>query len=178
MASFVYFAYGSNLLAARLGARCPSAVHLGPAIAGNHRVAYDVRAADGSAKLGLRPVLGAVAHGVLWRIDDADRDGLAQAEGTNYREIVDFPVRRADGRREAVVSWLPRRGPEPGRPWHWYRALAGALEAALPPEAVVCLAAVAFEHDPDPDRPSFVAARDALRLAGHLDRLDDAHPPR
>ncbi|MBV5266518.1 gamma-glutamylcyclotransferase family protein [Pinisolibacter aquiterrae] len=176
MASFVYFAYGSNLLAARLGARCPSAVRLGPAIAEDHRVAYDVRAADGSVKLGLRPVLGDVAHGLLWRIDEADRDGLARAEGTNYREITDFPVRLADGRREAVASWLPHRPPEPGHPWHWYRALAlaGALEAALPPEAVARLAAVAFARDPDPDRPSYVAAREALRLAGRLDRLDDA----
>lgn len=176
MASFVYFAYGSNLLAARLAARCPSAVRLGPAIAGDHRVAYDVHAADGSAKLGLRPALGDVAHGFLWRIDDADRDGLARAEGMNYREIVDFPVRLADGRREVVVSWLPHRPPEPGRPWHWYRALAlaGAHEAALPAKAVARLADVAFARDPDPDRPSFVAAREALRLAGRLDLLDDA----
>lgn len=175
MASFVYFAYGSNLLAARLRARCPSAIRLGPAIAGDHRVAYDVRAADGSAKLGLRPALDEVAHGVLWRIDEVDRDGLAQAEGTNYREIVDFPVRCADGRREAVVSWLPHRPPEPGRPWHWYRALAlaGAHEAALPSEAAARLADVAFARDPDRERPSFIAAREALRLAGRLDLLDD-----
>lgn len=181
MRTFFYFAYGSNLLTTRLRARCPSARVIGPASAPDHRIAYDVRAADGSAKLGLRPRTGWRAHGLLWEIDAADRDGLARAEGLNYREVGDFRVWLADAEPREVVTWLPLRPSEPGRPWHWYRALAvaGAEEAGLPREALAPLATVEVDRDPDPDRSSFVAAREALALAGRLDLLspDDGRPP-
>lgn len=179
MRTFLYFAYGSNLLEARLRERCPSARRVASATAPDHVAAFDVRAADGSAKMGLRVKRGAVAHGALWWIDATDRDGLARAEGVDYREVEAFVVRLPDGALSSVVTWLPRRGPEPSRPWHWYRALvlAGAVETALPPEVTSAFASAAFDRDPDPSRPAFLMARRALAEAGRLDLIEASPGP-
>lgn len=174
MSRFLYFAYGSNLLAARLIARCPSARPLGRAVAPGHGTAFDVAAADGSAKVGLRADPRGAARGRLWEIAEADRPGLARAEGTNYREVADFAVTTVEGSVRGVTTWLPIRSPEPGRPWHWYRALvlAGAEEAGLDAETFAAFAAAPFAVDPLPTRASFLAARTAIAEAGRLDLLD------
>ncbi|MCE1234914.1 MAG: gamma-glutamylcyclotransferase [Hyphomicrobiales bacterium] len=164
MTHFVYFAYGSNLLAARLRARCPSAVFLGRASAVDHTTAFDVRSRDGSTKLGLRRRSGRVAHGALWRIDEADREGLAAAEGVNYVETDGFAVIDGEGGEIRAVTWLPKRPPEPGLPFDWYRdlALAGARECGLPAETIDGFAAADVAVDPMSDRPGRREALAAL----------------
>lgn len=164
MSHFLYFAYGSNLLAGRLTARCPSAAFAGPAHAPDHATAFDVRAADGSTKLGLRRVEGATAHGALWRIAEVDRAGLAAAEGANYVEVGDFAVVDANGEKTPVVTWLPKRPAETGRPWAWYRELAtaGARECGLPEATIAGLETAEADEDPVVDRPARRAAMIAL----------------
>lgn len=164
MAHFVYFAYGSNILAARLRARCASAACLGIASAVDHATAFDVLSRDGSTKLGLRGMPGGVAYGALWRIDETDRPGLAAAEGANYAETHDFPVIADGGAEIRVVTWLPKRPPEIGRPYDWYRdlALAGARECRLPPETLAAFEGIDVAVDPLLDRPGRREALAAL----------------
>jgi hypothetical protein len=50
MGDFVYFAYGSNMLTARLRERCPSARPLGLAAAPGYGVAFNKQGMDGSGK--------------------------------------------------------------------------------------------------------------------------------
>jgi hypothetical protein len=49
-ASFLFFAYGSNMLTERLRERCPDARPLGTAIARGYLLSFSKRSKDGSAK--------------------------------------------------------------------------------------------------------------------------------
>ncbi len=168
MTRFVYFAYGSNLLAARLRARCPSALFLGVATAVGWSVAFDVLSRDGSSKLGLRPSPGARAFVAMWRIDEAARPGLAAAEGANYVETRGLSVTDVHGVELGVDTWLPRRPSEIGRPYDWYLdlALAGARECDLPSETIAVFATAEVAVDPLHDRPGRCEALAALAAPG------------
>lgn len=164
MPHFLYFAYGSNLLAARLRARCPSAAFVGAASLADHVLACDVTARDGSTKFALRPAPGGLGFGAVWRIDEVDRPSLAAVEGVNYAETRGVLVVDGEGRRIDVDTWLPKRRPELGRPWDWYRdlALAGARECRLPERAIALVAATDADVDPLRDRPGCREALAAL----------------
>lgn len=167
MPHFLYFAYGSNLLSARLATRCPSAAFVGLAGAPDHTTAFDVRATDGSTKLGLRRCLGTIAHGAVWSIAEDDRPGLAAAEGLNYVEVDDFAVIGGSGEPLPVVTWLPKRPAEAGRPWTWYRDLviAGAEECGLPEATIAAFETTDADEDPVVDRATRLVAMAALAVA-------------
>ena len=66
MATFTYFAYGSNMLTQWLKVRCNSARPLRSACASGCRVAFSKKSKDGSGKAPLEPVDGEIAYGVLF----------------------------------------------------------------------------------------------------------------
>jgi hypothetical protein len=68
----LYFAYGSNLSAARLSERAPSAVARGIARAQGFSLRLDKRGADGTAKVNLHAEPGAAVWGVLYALDARD----------------------------------------------------------------------------------------------------------
>ena len=88
MAWYRYFAYGSNMLTARLRERTPSAVLVGPAVLSNHALHFHhVSRKDGSAKCNILPGPGEreSVHGVVFDIPAAEQPAL-DAAGSLYAE--------------------------------------------------------------------------------------------
>ncbi|MFV0410118.1 MAG: gamma-glutamylcyclotransferase family protein [Paracoccus sp. (in: a-proteobacteria)] len=77
----LYFAYGSNLLAARLRARCTSARRIGSAAAEGFDIAFDKIGQDGSGKATLVPVPGRKVPGALFQLDNSQMGMLDRIEG-------------------------------------------------------------------------------------------------
>ena len=155
-ASFLYFAYGSNMLTRRLRAadRAPSAQAVEVAGLCAHRLTFDkLSNTDGSGKCDAERTGQASdwVHGVVYEIAEHDQAALDRVEGVGY------------GYRRAIVEVVTRSGPltcrsylatmkQPGlRPYHWYKALvvAGAIEHALPTRYVDWLSNIASTEDPD-----------------------------
>lgn len=175
MPRFRYFAYGSNLLAERLIARCPSAEPIGLVSVDGWRFAFQSKSFDGSGKATLiRSEPGEVVHGRLYDIDTADRSVLDAAEGFDrdppvYLRHDDFAVVGAEGETIGDVTvYLAREASEPMMPYDWYRALivAGRLQAGFPAAVVAALAVARAMPDPMSERPTRRAALEILERAG------------
>ena len=154
--TFLYFAYGSNMLTRRLLERTPSARVVGVAALPAHELRWHKVSKDGSAKCDIvqSSVPQACVHGVVFEIAAADRAALDVAEGIGmgYKgcEVV---VNTAHG---ALQAWTYRAtNIDPlARPYPWYKALvvAGAKEHRLPGAYVAALEAAATREDPKPER--------------------------
>jgi len=171
--TFLYFAYGSNMLTARLKSRCDSASVVGIAYANNRMIQFSKLSCDGSGKATLRPAQGKRTPGVLFEIRSAQCDKLDHAEGfpNGYDRCDAFPVHRPDGQAVRAVTYLAR-SPEQGLSvFDWYLALviAGAREHCLDDEHVEALQNVKCIPDPTDDRPARRKALKALDLAGYSD---------
>ena len=154
-----YFAYGSNMLTARLRERVPFATPIGIGQLEGHALRWDKRSwRDGSGKCdaeftGKR---SDVVWGVVFEIDPEEKLALDQAEGLG------------NGYMEKAVNILTEAGPITAvtylatdkdaslRPYHWYKALviAGAREHGLPSSYRTLLELVITVSDPDPTRAS------------------------
>lgn len=140
--SFLYFAYGSNLWVPRMRSRCPSASPVGTTALEGWKVVYDKPSTDDSTKLNIRPVPGESAPGVLYEIEDGERQALDAAE-PGYRPIaIDV-----EGRR--VLTYTYEDQPHRCSPYDWYvsTALAGAAQHGLPEDHLN------VQHHPDPIAP-------------------------
>lgn len=173
MSSFVYFAYGSNMLIERLRAktRCPSAKRVGIGCVADISVRFTKRSTDQSGKATLVVDEGALAYGVLFEIDESETSNLDRAESHGYRPIPDFPV--TDLRTGSTVIArtyfaLPNYVDHSLRPYDWYRALvlAGALQNRLPSGYIDVLREIEARADPDAARATRIEALGALREAG------------
>ncbi len=177
MDTFLYFAYGSNMLAERLKARCRSARPRGIAHVNGFDLLFSKRSVDGSGKAALiAPGEGETVpvriFGVVYEIDTGERSILNRVEGDGYHphtnaEIVDGLAGGATGattyiaRPDAIEADL--------QPYDWYMALvlAGARQHGLPDRYIKSLNRIAVTADPDPKR---LRRREALRVlaqAGH-----------
>lgn len=164
MSSFLYFAYGSNLLKARLQERTPSAFVLGTATLPGHRLAWHKRGQDGSAKC---DVVGAyesdaqaLVFGVLYRIDEEERSLLDEAEGLgNGYDAVQVTVWRGDVAQTAM-TYKATSIDSSLHPYDWYKALvlAGALHHQFPAHYLRSIDSIEAKPDADP-----------LRAARHWD---------
>jgi hypothetical protein len=166
--SFLYFAYGSNMLTRRLRARTPSArVHSIGYVAGR-RLTFSKTSDDGSGKCDIELTGSGQdrAGGVLFSIARDDKPALDDAEGLNrgYDEaIVDVVTPR--GVEKGLAYLASANATDPARqPYHWYKALviAGAIEHGLPATYIERLWAVESRRDPRPDRPRKREAEAAL----------------
>jgi gamma-glutamylcyclotransferase len=156
MTALLNFAYGSNMLTARLQARTPSAWPLGRALLRGHRLHWHKVGRDGSGKCDI-VATGDEAdgvHGVVYAIALADKPLLDAAEGLGqgYDERR-LTLEHADGELQAWAYVATHIDPAL-RPYDWYRALvqAGALEHGLPAGYVAGIAAVPTMADPDAQR--------------------------
>ena len=154
-----YFAYGSNLLLARLVERTPSTRRLERARLPGHRLCWHKRGTlDGSGKCDTVPT-GDAAEGVwgaVFEIADTERARLDTAEGLGrgYR-VVDVQVETADGVLAAFAYVAtPDAVDDTLAPFIWYRDLvvAGARESRLPARYISTLADVPAVRDPDANR--------------------------
>lgn len=135
----LYFAYGSNMLTARLQARCCSAVPVAVAKAEGYGFVYGKRGQDGSAKATLVPCDGDAAYGVLFEVSEQDMialDGF-EGRGRGYERDDDFIVTNLSTDKPVMASAYlapPEFIDVTLLPFDWYHALilAGAREHGLP----------------------------------------------
>jgi gamma-glutamylcyclotransferase (GGCT)/AIG2-like uncharacterized protein YtfP len=127
-----YFAYGSNMTAARMASRVPSARALGAAEVQGFRFALDKRGRDGSAKANLVREPGARVWGVVYEIEARAWPDLDACEPGYARIRTSAQLRAGESCEVHVyVSELRIQG---ARAWQWYKELivAGAREHDLP----------------------------------------------
>jgi gamma-glutamylcyclotransferase len=157
--SFLYFAYGSNLLTRRLRAanRAPSAQPLGVGRLSHHRLTFDkLSDRDGSGKCDAERTdrLTDCVVGVVYRIECAEQAALDLVEGVGlgYRRVeVEVETDGGTLTCRTYLATLKRAGI---KPFDWYKALvlAGAREHGLPNAYIEAIERVDVESDPDPLR--------------------------
>lgn len=152
----LYFAYGSNLFAARLQARTPSARIIGTALLPGNRLAWHKHGADDSGKCDIVETGRASdqVHGALYEIEIGDWRHLdiAEERGTGYDihrirvEAGDGPVWAYSYRALVTNSRL--------KPFDWYQqfVIQGALAHGLPGDYIQTLRTVGCWQDSDPER--------------------------
>lgn len=172
MASFSYFAYGSNMLVERLQARCASARVNGPAVLYGYRMAFCKRGRDGSGKASIIPSEPREqVRGVLFDINRKELPVLDQHEDVphGYERLVDLPVDHCEsGERYYAISYqaLPQAMDHSLQPFDWYLelVLAGARQHGLTGDYLARLQQQAAMLDPVSGRLGRLAALEALRL--------------
>lgn len=161
MDSFLYFAYGSNMLTKRLTApdRAPSAVPVAAGYVERHRLTFDKisRQRPGiSGKCDMEHTgdLADRVYGVVFKISAAHAAALDEAEGAGrgYKKT-ECDVATDDGFYRAKV-YIATDKDRNLRPFHWYKGhvVRGALEHNLPADYIAKLNAVESWADPDEDR--------------------------
>ena len=144
-----YFAYGSNMSAAMMKRRCPSAVAIDTARLDGWR--FFIMAAGFAS---IAPALGSVVHGVLWWLAPRDLAALNAYEGVDGGLYVrrTLPV-LYQGRHERALVYVGT-SPLPGRPRPAYQrgVAAAARQWQLPADYVRALErfASAPPHTPPP----------------------------
>ena len=146
-----YFAYGSNMLAARLQARCASARVVTTAHVSGFRVVFGKRGRDGSGKATLVEFSGGSrVPGVVFEIDDADLVALDGIEGPGYRRTDGFTVTcTRTGQAIPASTYFARDLVPDLKPFDWYLALvlAGVAEHGLDEAHAARLRDVAYTVD-------------------------------
>lgn len=171
--TFLYFAYGSNMLTARLQRRCDGADPVSIAYANDRMIEFSKLSNDESGKATLRYAPGRRTPGVLFEIPRAQRRALDRVEGYpgHYDRCSAFPVRRFDGQSVQVLTYLAR-SPVPNlNAYDWYLALviAGALGHGLDAEHVADLKRENWIPDPIVNRPARCEAISVLASVGYRD---------
>ena len=122
----LYFAYGSNMDAARMRARCPAALKVGTGSVGGWRVAERLYA-------DIEPMRGGRVWGVVWALTRRDLAALDRAEGYPFTYGCRVARVRMDGERGRFERCLvyvmsdAARADRAGRPYPgWYRAICSA----------------------------------------------------
>ena len=161
-----YFAYGSNLLHARMTRRVGPLAPPRAATLGGYELRWHKRSQDGSGKCDIIPSPGGVVHGGVYPLDDAQLATLDGIEGVGhgYRRDGSLAV-HSEGEELAIVAYIAEAAfIDPAlRPYEWYHEIvvAGASALALPARYVQSLRAMRPVPDPDVRR----AARERAILA-------------
>lgn len=151
--AFITFAYGSNMPAARLQERCPSARAIGIAELSGHELRWHKRSRDGSGKcdIAASACTNVSVLGVLYEIAADEKRALDRAEGlgAGYEEIEVEVL--CDGSLSTAKAYRATDTDPSLRPYTWYRALviAGAREHGLPESYITRLESVPAEEDQD-----------------------------
>lgn len=156
--TFVYFAYGSNMLTRRLRAsdRAPSAKSIGVGFVEGRKLTFDKLGRDGSGKCDMESsdTGGDRVYGVLFRLARHDRAALDRVEGLGAG-YADRRIRVVTGAGACDALSYVATMKAPGlRPFHWYKALvvAGAMEHGLPDRYVDWLKTFRSREDADDNR--------------------------
>lgn len=143
--TFLNFAYGSNMLTARLRERVFSARPVGTACLPGYSLRWHKVSVDGSGKCDVEedPTPGACVWGVVFAIESAQKDLLDRAEGlgNGYGER-DVSIMLGSATLTAQ-AYIATRKDSAYLPYDWYKALvvAGAREHALPPDYLAAMEA-------------------------------------
>ncbi len=154
--TFLYFAYGSNLLSARLRERTPSARSLGVARLAHYELRWHKTGKDGSGKCDVVHVPGSGSEvlGVVYEIALAEKPALDQAEALGIGYAAREVAVQLDGKELRALAYVALEVDPAAVPFEWYKALvvAGAKEHGLESGYVRALESVAAQTDPDPTR--------------------------
>lgn len=143
--TFLNFAYGSNMLTARLRERVSSARPLGTACLTGFSLRWHKVSVDGSGKCDVveDATPGVCVWGVVFAIESAQKGSLDKAEGlgNGYGSLKVSVM--LGGATLAVQAYVATRRDAAYLPYDWYKALvvAGAREHDLPPDYVAVLKA-------------------------------------
>lgn len=154
--SFLYFAYGSNLLTRRLRERTPSATKVGTGMLAGHELRWHMAGGDGSGKCDVvrSPDPGSRVYGVVYRILAPEKHVLDAAEtvGVGYEQKL-APIVTGGGPIEALLYYAISLEPD-AVPYDWYHAIvvSGAREHGLPASYIETLERARSIPDPDPER--------------------------
>ena len=166
--AFRCFAYGSNMLTAKMRRAAPSAKSVAVGQIQGHVLRFNkVSQADGSGKGNIIATGNAddTVWGVIFKIGDQDRAELDRSEGGYAPTEIRVT---AAGERVCLLTYVakPDRIDDSLRPYTWYKefVVSGAREHGLPSDYIAQLAAVEAVADPDlsrdtnerallPDRP-------------------------
>jgi len=169
----LYFAFGSNMLTARLQRRCPTARVVTRATAPGYSVAFDKLSEDTSGKANL--VAGdqrSPAIGIVYELSSDDIDRLDGFEGAGYRREDHLAVTCLDtGTRLSACTYVAKARVPGLRPYDWYLALilAGLAGHAVDSSYAGRLYIAGFETDPLASRRSRLNALRDLDAAGYAD---------
>lgn len=156
MQTFLYFAYGSNMLSRRLRARIPSATARNIGYVAGRRLTFDKLSSDGSGKCDIERTSNPTdrVYGVLFEITSLGKASLDEAEGLGRGYCEErVTVVTSTGSVDAIAYVATARDPTL-RPYHWYKALVveGAVEHGLPQPYVEWVRTVESKQDPNKDR--------------------------
>jgi hypothetical protein len=154
----LYFSYGSNLSASRLGARISAVRKVAVGVLEGHQLRFHkVSHSDGSAKCDAFETgdAGHVVLGAVFDVTAADRLSLDHYEGLHRGyETRDIRVRLDDGSSLAAFTYCATRIDPALRPFDWYRehVLRGAREHGFPHAYIQWIEAIECVADPDTAR--------------------------
>ena len=154
---YIYFAYGSNLLFARLHARCPSISKLGMGRLPQHRLSFNKPGGDNSGKCGIEVVDTAESViGVLYKMSLEDKLKLDRIEGEGHDYFEEEIVVHSESGPVDCFTYFPTHLDSEKPPWDWYKCfvLEGAKQNNFPPRYVEMIDAVEAVKDPDEKRRS------------------------
>jgi len=157
METFLYFAYGSNMLTRRLQQRTPSAVTVTTGYVEGRRLTFHKVGRDGSGKCDIETtnVKSDKVIGVLYRISLAEKDVLDKAEdlGNGYKEER-ITVHHMDGTASKATAYVAIKIEPEIHPFDWYKNIvaAGATEHGLPVAYIERIRAFPSQPDPDVNR--------------------------
>lgn len=152
-----YFAYGSNMLTARLRQRVPSAVFVSRAVLTGHKLLFHKYSIDGSGKCNIWRTEEASdrVYGVVFEISDNEKTSLDKHEGLGkgYEDKEVLVVQDKNFEIEARTYYATKICTGL-KPFHWYKlhVLEGAREHKLPDHYISYIANVEAKIDFNQDR--------------------------
>lgn len=155
-----YFAYGSNMSSARLGARVSTGRSVGTGALPGHRLEFHLLSRNDDSSKCDAYYTGCdedVVHGVLFRLQASELPVLDRYEGHGvYYGRAEVEIARPDGSLVRAYTYRALDIETGHRPYDWYKehVVRGALEHGLPSAYVAVLEAVPAEVDPDTGRRS------------------------
>lgn len=153
-----YFAYGSNMSARRLAARCPTARKTGTGMLREHQLRFHkIGFRDGSGKCDIFET-GVPEHkvyGILYQIEPKDKKTLDITEGLNkgYKQK-EVDIKLNDNSIIRCFTYYATKIDDTLQPFDWYleHVLRGAKENQLPKEYMDFLDTIESIKDRDKER--------------------------
>jgi hypothetical protein len=153
--TFVYFAFGSNMLTRRIIARCPSATKISNSLLRGYRLYFDKRSwKDGSGKCRIAKTESPhdSVWGVLYQCLAKEKENLDRVEGVGCGyESAEIEVENQEGSQTTAIFYeaSPSAIESGLEPFTWYRSLvlAGAIQHRLPNKYIEQIASVAAVED-------------------------------
>ncbi len=153
---FCIFAYGSNMLTARLRQRVRSATPIRIGRLFGHALKWHKKSSDGSGKCNAESTgrNEDVVWGVLFEIELSEKPALDRAEGLGNGYIERQVEITTDRGNVTATAYIATTKDSSLRPYHWYKAfvVAGAKEHELPQDYLRALKNSLSIPDPDHGR--------------------------